>query len=359
MINLVNSVADLTALRDREELEIAVALAAADLSGASAGRVWRLARHLGELRLHERARLADRRVILSDMPADLGDLPTLDSRHDLRACYESRTPAPVSLVHDGRRRHVFPMMGPGGVAGFLEFSGAEPLRDDQRQLVSGFLRIYQNHLDILDYGESDELTGLLNRKTFDAAFAHLTRIEAPSRPCAVPLVRVERRRPVGPDQPRWLAVLDIDFFKRINDRFGHPRGDEVLVLMARLMRASFRESDRLFRCGGEEFVAILEPTEAQHVGGILERFRAAVEAHAFPQVGCVTVSIGYTRVAPRDDGMAAFRRADQALYAAKRRGRNQVVRYEELSGATLAPADAPAHRRAIPKDSGIVAPDPV
>jgi diguanylate cyclase (GGDEF)-like protein len=357
MINLVNSVADLTALRDREELEIAVALAAADLSGASTGRVWRLARHLGELRLHERARLADRRVILSDMPADLGDLPTLNSREDLRACYESRTPAPASLVHDGRRRHVFPMMGPGGVAGFLEFCGAEPLREDQRQLVSGFLRIYQNHLNILDYGESDELTGLLNRKTFDAAFAHLTRIEAPSRPCAVPFARVERRRPVGPDQPRWLAVLDIDFFKRINDRFGHPCGDEVLVLMARLMRASFRESDRLFRCGGEEFVAILEPTEAQHVGGILERFRALVEAHAFPQVGCVTVSIGYARVAPRDDGMAAFRRADEALYAAKRRGRNQVVSYEELSDAALAPADAPAHRRAIPKDAGVVAQD--
>lgn len=363
MINLVNSVAGLTALRDREELEIAVALVAADLSGASAGRVWRLARHLGEIRLHERARLADRRIIISEMPADLGDLPTLDSRRELRACYDSRTPAPVSLVHNGRRRHVFPMMGQGGVAGFLEIYGAAPLRDDQRELVCGFLRIYQNHLDVLDYGESDELTGLLNRKTFDAAFAHLTRIEAPGRPCAVPFVRVERRRPTSPDQPRWLAVLDIDFFKRVNDRFGHPCGDEVLVLVARLMRASFRESDRLFRCGGEEFVAILEPTEAQYVGGILERFRAAVEAYAFPRVGCVTVSVGYTRVAPRDNGLAAFRRADEALYAAKRQGRNQVVCCEDMPVAALAQAnaqgaaDAPAHERAIPKGSGLLGKD--
>jgi len=363
MINLVNSVADLTALRDREELEIAVALVAADLSGASSGRVWRLARHLGELRLHERARLADRRVIISDMPADLSDLPTLDSRQELRACYESQRPAPVHLVHDGRRRHVFPMMGPGGVAGFLEICGAAPLRDDQRELVSGFLRIYQNHLNILDYGENDELTGLLNRKTFDAAFAYLTRIEPPSRPCAVPFVRVERRRPASPDQPRWLAVLDVDFFKRVNDRFGHPCGDEVLVLLARLMRASFRESDRLFRCGGEEFVAILEPTEAQYVGGILERFRAAVEAYAFPLVGRVTVSIGYTRVAPRDNGLTAFGRADEALYAAKRQGRNQVVCYEDLASAALGPAnargaaDAQAHKRAIPKGSGLLGQD--
>jgi len=168
-----------------------------------------------------------------------------------------------------------------------------------------------------------------------------------------------RRRPASPDQPRWLAVLDVDFFKRVNDRFGHPCGDEVLVLLARLMRASFRESDRLFRCGGEEFVAILEPTEAQYVGGILERFRAAVEAYAFPLVGRVTVSIGYTRVAPRDNGLTAFGRADEALYAAKRQGRNQVVCYEDLASAALGPAnargaaDAQAHERAIPKGSGL------
>jgi len=335
MINIVDSVADLTAMRDREELEIAVALVAANLSGASRGSVWRLVRHLGELRVHERARLTERRVTIADMPADLTDLPTLDSRRELRACYDSQTPGPVSLVRGGERRHVFPLMGPNGIAGFLEISGVAPLRDDQRQLVCGFLRIYHNHLNILDYGENDELTGLLNRKTFDAAFAHLTRIEAPSRPCAIPFVRVERRRPAGTDQPRWLAVLDIDFFKRVNDRFGHSCGDEALVLLARLMRASFRESDRLFRCGGEEFVAILEPTEAQHAGGVLERFRAAVEAYAFPRAGHITVSVGYTRVAPDDDGLAAFRRADEALYAAKRRGRNQVVCFEELGSADV------------------------
>jgi len=334
MINIVDSVADLTAMRDREELEIAVALVAANLSGTSRGTVWRLARHFGELRLHERARLSDSRVEIADLPADLADLPPLDSRPELRACYDSQMPAgPANPLRGGRRAHVFPLMGPSGIAGFLEICGAAPLRDDQRQLVCGFLRIYHNHLNILDYGENDELTGLLNRKTFDASFAHLTRIEQPNRPCAIPFVRVERRRPVGADQPRWLAVLDIDFFKRVNDRFGHSCGDETLVLLARLMRASFRESDRLFRCGGEEFVAILEPTEAQHAGAVLERFRAAVEAYAFPGAGHVTVSVGYTRVASDDDGLAAFRRADEALYAAKRRGRNQVVCFEELGSA--------------------------
>jgi diguanylate cyclase (GGDEF)-like protein len=100
--------------------------------------------------------------------------------------------------------------------------------------------------------------------------------------------------------------------------------------MARLMRDSFRQSDRLFRCGGEEFVVMLEPTDRRYVQGILERFRRLVESHDFAGVGLVTMSMGYTSVAEDDDRAAAFRRADEALYAAKRRGRNQVVSHEEL-----------------------------
>ncbi len=343
MIRLVKCVADLTALRDREELEIVAALAVADLLGASASKLWRLVACSGQLRLHERAWLADRRALISNAPSDMRDLPVLDSRRELRACYDSKSPLAVSPDENGQHRHVFPLISATGVTGFLDIYRAMPLSRAQRRLVCGLLRIYQNHVDILDYCENDELTGLANRKTFDAAFTHLTRIEAPDRPCAAPFVRIERRRPTRPDQPRWLAVLDIDFFKRVNDRFGHARGDEVLVSLARLMRASFREADRLFRCGGEEFVVVLEPTAGQYVGGVLERFRAVVEAYDFAQVGSVTVSMGYTRVGADDDGWAAFRRADEALYAAKRQGRNRVVCYEELASADVRRANSPAH----------------
>ena len=349
MIKLVNSVADLTALHDREELEIIMALAASDLLEASAVKLWRLANHSGELRLHERALLVDRRATICDAPSNLNELPTLDSRREFSACYHSRTPLPLSPDENGRRRHVFPVMSARGIVGFLEICHAKRLSDNQQRVMSGLLRIYQNHLKILDYSEKDELTGLLNRKTFDAAFAHMTRIEAPRRIGAVQFERIERRRPADPHQPRWLAALDIDFFKRINDRFGHLCGDEVLVLLARLMRASFREADRLFRSGGEEFVIMLEPTAEEYVPGVLERFRAVVEAHDFPQIGSVTISMGYTRVAAGDDGAAAFRRADEALYAAKRQGRNRVICYEELAGGdvflatTAVEADALAH----------------
>jgi diguanylate cyclase (GGDEF)-like protein len=104
----------------------------------------------------------------------------------------------------------------------------------------------------------------------------------------------------------------------------------VLILLARLMHSSFREKDRLFRCGGEEFVVILAPTEMEFAEAVLERFREAVEAFEFPQVGRVTVSIGVTQVLPGDNPLTAFGRADEALYVAKEQGRNRVLSYESL-----------------------------
>ena len=142
-------------------------------------------------------------------------------------------------------------------------------------------------------------------------------------------------------------MTDIDFFKRINDRCGHPCGDAVLVQLARRMVASFRESDRLFRSGGEEFVVILDPTEAQYVGAVLERFRAVVEAFDFPQVGPVTISVGFTCVIAGDTALTAFGRADEALYAAKRQGRNQVICYEELTTGEILPSTPLAETAAL------------
>jgi diguanylate cyclase (GGDEF)-like protein len=110
------------------------------------------------------------------------------------------------------------------------------------------------------------------------------------------------------------------------------------------MRACFRETDRLFRFGGEEFLAIL-PDSAQHEAALaLERFRAAVEAFDFPQVGRVTLSIGFTTVLPGDTGSNAFGRADEALYVAKQSGRNQVRCYEDLvATGVLHPKMASGH----------------
>jgi diguanylate cyclase (GGDEF)-like protein len=340
MISFVHSLADLTSLRDREEVELIMTRLLGDLLGASAVKLWSLISHSQRLRLHERVLLADRIATISDVPADPANLPTLESARELSACYRRRAPFSARPDAEGRRRQIFPVTNAKGVVGFLDACVATTPRRDQQELAAGLIRIYQNHLSLLDDSEKDELTGLLNRKTFDAAFGRLTPIEAPRRTSALQFERIDRRRPADPAQPRWLAIMDIDFFKRVNDRFGHARGDEVLAAMARLMRDSFRESDRLFRCGGEEFVVILEPTDARYVARILERFRRLVETHDFAGSGPITVSMGYTSVAADDDCAAAFRRADEALYAAKRRGRNQVISHEELANEVFAAAAA-------------------
>ena len=87
----------------------------------------------------------------------------------------------------------------------------------------------------------------------------------------------------------WLAVIDIDHFKRVNDLSGHLIGDEVLLLLARQMRVNFRFHDQLYRFGGEEFVVLMRCTNHADALAALERFRHQIEIHAFPQVGPITV----------------------------------------------------------------------
>ena len=125
-------------------------------------------------------------------------------------------------------------------------------------------------------------------------------------------------------------MIDVDRFKLVNDRFGHLIGDEVLVLVARIMRSTFRFHDRLYRFGGEEFVVLLTAHDEEGAGAAFERLRLHMEQFAFPRVGQVTVSIGYTDVRPGDTPQAAFERADRAVYYAKENGRNQVHSHATL-----------------------------
>lgn len=157
-----------------------------------------------------------------------------------------------------------------------------------RRVAEGMGRIYVNVINLLDACERDTLTGLLNRKSFDDTFYKATR--APDEAVA----GVQRR--VDGGTHHWLGVIDVDHFKSVNDRFGHLIGDEVLLLMARLLRSTFRYDDRLYRFGGEEFVALVRADDAAAAAAAFERLRTAVERHSFPQVGRITVSIGYTAV---------------------------------------------------------------
>jgi diguanylate cyclase (GGDEF)-like protein len=162
---------------------------------------------------------------------------------------------------------------------------------------------------LVETARTDELTGLPNRRAFNEELA---------RACA---------RAARSSDPLSLCALDLDHFKNVNDRFGHQVGDEVLAKTAEVLRATLREGDVAARFGGEEFVALLPVTDSATAHAVAERIRAAIAAAPVrPGLG-VTVSIGTASATAAADHDASdlVRRADRALYAAKRAGRDQVV----------------------------------
>lgn len=334
MSQLLDSVADFTDKRNRDTLDVTMASVLFDLLAPQRMNLWRVIEHEGSLRLRLRAGLsAGQPIAISDPALDPGEMPQLDSRPELRACYDANAPLHAAPDAKGRIVCAFPVATERQVVGLLEVEASRPWSAEHDRLVHGMLRIYRNYLAVLDYSEHDELTGLLNRKTFESAFERvLTRNDMPDPP-ARGVEWIGRRATPPADAVPWLAVVDIDFFKRINDRFGHLYGDEVLLLLARLMRATFRADDLLFRFGGEEFVLLLARLGEDEAGPVIERFRKRVEQFDFPQIGQVTISVGYTQMAPADNASAAFDRADEALYYAKQHGRNCSYSYEILLGS--------------------------
>lgn len=261
---------------------------------------------------------------LNPITSDYGEKRVyLDSsmRHCIATC---------AVIHGdagGASRVLFPLVVNQKVAGVLDLYGAE-LDHATEKMIQGFIRIYCNFVDILDDSERDALTGLYNRKTFDAKFSDL--VVTAGTETSMPFKDGEERRVGALAETYWLGILDIDRFKQINDSFGHLYGDEVLLLFSDIMRESFRTNDLLFRYGGEEFLVVLSLCSDADAILVFERFRNAIENRIFPQVGEITVSIGMTKIAPGKHPSSIIEKADKALYFAKEHGRNRVCAYEKL-----------------------------
>lgn len=197
------------------------------------------------------------------------------------------------------------------------------------RLLVGMVRVYQNFMKLMSDSEKDTLTGLHNRRKMESYLSSrlATRLHD----------RREGDHSHADHAGRWkgeyLAVLDLDKFKRINDTWGHLIGDEVLLTFANILRSSLRDHDRSFRYGGEEFIAVIDEVTPEQAAMVLERLRGNVERHAFPQVGQVTVSIGYTMIDQQDLPTRIIEEADKALYYAKEHGRNQVRDFHSLRDA--------------------------
>ena len=331
MSELVHAVARLTAQRDRDLLERSALALVLDCAPHASIQLFRCVGSIRQPRLLPVAHAAQGAVAPLPAPwVTLDELqaPNAEPLHAMALL--GRRP----ICDAASRHHVFPIMGERHCIGLVDLRSPATLDAGVTALIGALIGIYRNQVALLDYGETDTLTGLLNRKTYDAAFHHAAQPEAADEQRAP--ADLERRNAA---LQRWLGVIDIDHFKRVNDNHGHLIGDELLLLVAQLMRDSFRYGDALYRFGGEEFVVLLRAPDRPAASSAFERFRERMMNHAFPQVGTVTASIGYTQIRGTDLPAAAFERADRAVYFAKQHGRNQVRCFEALveSGDLEAP----------------------
>lgn len=184
--------------------------------------------------------------------------------------------------------------------------------------VYTLLSAYNNQVHLLRNKETDSLTGLLNRQSFDS---RLTKLHES--------FSLENR--ADDEHANFcFALLDIDFFKKVNDKFGHVYGDEVLLLFSDLMKKTFRDSDMLFRYGGEEFAVLLHDINLEQANSVLNRFRTNIEAFNFPMENKVTASIGFCEFNKKIPLSSIIERADKALYYSKEHGRNKTSGFEQL-----------------------------
>ena len=195
--------------------------------------------------------------------------------------------------------------------------------EQERSLLQAMVAVYANLYSQLQYGLTDGLTGLLNRQAYDEQMASLY-ARCHSR-------KLKRRSGDKSEKPNCcFAFIDVDRFKNVNDCYGHLSGDQVLVMIAQITRQFFREEDMVFRYGGEEFVVILMDSDLECSFKVLERFRKTIEKQSLPNIGRVSISIGYTCLKMDVPVNEVARQADAALYYVKENGRNAVACYDTL-----------------------------
>jgi len=154
---------------------------------------------------------------------------------------------------------------------------------------------------------TDKLTGIYNRHKFEELFS------------------LEQERSKRSSSPLSLMLIDIDHFKSVNDTYGHDVGDAVLIELTKILNENIRKIDIFARWGGEEFLILSPETDTQNIQILAEKLRLVVENSSFDTVGKITISIGISELCNNDLFEDLFKRADNALYKAKEKGRNQLV----------------------------------
>jgi diguanylate cyclase (GGDEF)-like protein len=245
-----------------------------------------------------------------ELAAEMGVGPVGQAVRYGRTATENATNESSVQVHaeNSLRTVAVPLVVGARVTGAIELSSPQP-----RRITEGSLEVLETlamhaaaaieaaglHTSTEELAHTDALTGLANRRRMDHELA------------------LECERAARYQRPLALIMFDVDHFKRINDTYGHTRGDEILQQLAEVVRQAVRTTDSVYRYGGEEFAVLLRETDDREAVPLAERLRARIESHfsARGAVAPVTASFGVALVPPeKPDPAAIVACADSALY---------------------------------------------
>lgn len=180
------------------------------------------------------------------------------------------------------------------------------LRAKIKELEDANAQLMKEKKALETLSSTDKLTGLYNRYKFEETFTY------------------EKRQANRYKTELCIVMMDIDYFKSVNDTYGHNEGDIFLQSISMELKKIFRDTDVISRWGGEEFLILLPKTTIEDTYKITQRLRKHIEEKVFDCVGSTTASFGVTKIYENDTLDVAINRADKALYDAKNNGRNQV-----------------------------------
>lgn len=324
---IIQSIIEITRARDTDTLETSLLSTLADILPIDHVAMINL---LDELKLEKCEQTLSLKVSYSDQNEEIriwnNEIKAFDLAKEIVAQINDHK---MAIIECQNEMTVFvPLFDDADPAYLIELHSIDHDLREHANLIEGIAGIYSNFLRVLEDSQRDKLTGLLNRRTFDKKLVRMMELQRK-------VVEdygdsdADRRTPAKSEYA-WLAIIDIDNFKKVNDVHGHIYGDEVILTIGQRMKQFFRNTDLLFRFGGEEFLVVLEPMPRDRARMALDRFRDSVEAHVFQQIGGITVSVGFARLEEQDYPPEVIDRADKALYYAKENGRNQVANYEHL-----------------------------
>ncbi len=214
------------------------------------------------------------------------------------------------LQREQKNRNIKVLIEINGEDRHLTVHSKEIILNEQKIHIIIFDDITDNLIQIKDLENKatlDPLTKLFNRGKFNEVLAQ------------------EMQLAKTTSTPLCIIFLDIDFFKKVNDTYGHDAGDRVLVTLAEIISSTMRKGDFISRWGGEEFIITLQATSIEEASMVADKLRKIVSEYDFDTVKTVTISLGVTQYIEDEEESTFVKRVDDALYEAKESGRNKVI----------------------------------